>query len=281
MKNKQQPFLASRDAWSDIADRFDKTRTTPQMRIAEDGLRRAGLREGMRFLDVAAGSGALSVPAARLGAKVTATDISPAMLELLDKRARQEGLDIETREMDGQALELDDSSFDMAGSQFGVMLFPDMPKGIREMARVVKSGGQVLINAYGNPRDIEFLRFFTESIQSVRPDFKGLPTDPPPLEFQLSDPERMRSELAAAGLEKITVETIIETNEHRTGKDLWEWILWSNPITEAVLSEMLRLTDNERDIVRDSLDTLVKKRSGINGNAVLTNPVNIGIGTKR
>ena len=43
--------------------------------------------------------------------------------------------------MDGHALELADGSVDMAGSQFGVMLFPDMPKGIREMARVVKPGG--------------------------------------------------------------------------------------------------------------------------------------------
>ena len=60
------------------------------------------------------------------------------MLELLRSRARTEGLDIETRVMDGHALAVDDGSFDMAGSQFGVMLFPDMPRGIREMARVVR-----------------------------------------------------------------------------------------------------------------------------------------------
>jgi ubiquinone/menaquinone biosynthesis C-methylase UbiE len=66
------------------------------------------------------------------------------MLELLKERARKEGLKVETRVMDGQALGLDDNSFDMAGSQFGVMLFPDMPKGIREMARVVRPGGRCL-----------------------------------------------------------------------------------------------------------------------------------------
>ena len=53
------------------------------MWLANEGLRRAGLRAGMRFLDVAAGSGALSIPAARLGAQVLATDLSPAMLQLL------------------------------------------------------------------------------------------------------------------------------------------------------------------------------------------------------
>ena len=200
------------------------------MWLGNEGLRRAGLRSGMRFLDVAAGSGALSIPAARLGAQVLATDQSPVMLELLKARARKEGLNIETRVMDGHALELDDNSFDMAGSQFGVMLFPDMPKGISEMARVVKPGGRVLMNVYGDPHKIEFFGFFVGAIQSVRPDFTGPPMDPPPLPFQLQDPERLRKELAAAGLKDIKVETITETTEFQTGKELWDWLVWSNPI---------------------------------------------------
>ena len=161
----------TRPAWDKIAPGYDKTNTPTQMWLGNEGLRRAELRAGMRFLDVAAGSGALSIPAARLGAQVLATDQSPVMLELLRARARQEGLNIETRVMDGHALELDDNSFDMAGSQFGVMLFPDMPKGISEMVRVVKPGGRVLMNVYGDPHKIEFFGFFVGAIQSVRPDF--------------------------------------------------------------------------------------------------------------
>ena len=142
----------------------------------------------MRFLDVAAGSGALSVSAARLGAQVLATDLSSVMLELLQARARKEGLNIETRVMDCHTLRLDDNSFDMAGSQFGVMLFPDMPRAIREMTRVVKPGGRVLIHAYGDPHKIESLGFLIGAVQSVRPNFEGPPMDPPPLEFQLAVP---------------------------------------------------------------------------------------------
>jgi ubiquinone/menaquinone biosynthesis C-methylase UbiE len=63
------------------------------------------------------------------------------MLERLERRAREEGLGVETRVMDGHALELDDDSFDIAGSQFGVMLFPDMPRGISQPARVTKPAG--------------------------------------------------------------------------------------------------------------------------------------------
>ena len=148
------------------------------MWLGNEGLRRAGLRPGMRFLDVAAGSGALSIPAARLGAQVLATDLSPAMLERLERRARDEGLSVQTRVMDGHALELDDDSFDVAGSQFGVMLFPDMPKGISELARVVKPGGRVLMTAYGDPHEIEFLGFFVRAVQSRRPVLRGAADGP-------------------------------------------------------------------------------------------------------
>lgn len=267
-------------AWDKIAPGYDRTNTPTQMWLGNEGLRRAELRAGMRFLDVAAGSGALSIPAARLGAQVLATDLSPVMLELLQARARKEGLNIETRVMDGHALDLDDNSFDMAGSQFGVMLFPDMPKAIREMTRVVKPGGRVLIHAYGDPHKIEFLGFLIGAVQSVRPNFEGPPMDPPPLEFQLADLDRLSKELSAAGLKEVDVEAITETTEHKTGKDLWEWLVWSNPIVEMVLGGMLNLTNDERGVVQQTLDKMVHDRAGGSGAAKLTNPVNIGVGRK-
>jgi ubiquinone/menaquinone biosynthesis C-methylase UbiE len=277
--NATQGGEETRAAWDKIAPGYDRTNTPTQMWIANEGLRRAGLQAGMRFLDVAAGSGALSIPAAGLGAEVLATDQSHVMLELLKERARREGLAIETRVMDGHALEFDDDSFDMAGSQFGVMLFPDMPKGISEMARAVKPGGRVLINAYGDPHKIEFLGFLVGAVQSVRPEFDGPPMDPPPLPFQLADPDRLRRELSAAGLKDVKVETVTESTEHETGQELWEWLVWSNPIVETVLGS-LSLTDDERVLIKQTLEKMVRERAGGSGAAKLTNPVNIGIGTK-
>lgn len=265
-------------AWDTIAPGYDKTNTPSQMWLGNEGLHRAGFCAGMRVLDVAAGSGALSIPAARLGARVLATDQSTVMLELLTARAQREGLDIETRVMDGHALDLDDDSFDLAGSQFGVMLFPDMPRGIREMARVVRPGGRVLMTVYGDPHEIEFFGFFVGAIQSVRPAFTGPPMDPPPLPFQLQDPERLRRELAAAGLKDVVVETITETTEFRTGTELWDWLVSSNPIVDEVL-ESLSLTTNERGTIQRVLDRMVDERAAGSGAAKLTNPVNIGVGT--
>ncbi len=268
-----------RKAWERIAPGYDRNVTGTHLGLGQDGLVRAGLKAGMRFLDVAAGSGGLSIPAARLGAHVLATDHSERMLALLGERARGEGLDIETRVMDGHALQLDDDSFDIAGSQFGVMLFPDMPRGISELARVVKPGGRVLMTVLGDPRKVEFFRFFVAGIQVVRPEFTGPPNDPPPLPFQLQDPARLRAELGRAGLKNVTVETITEALEFRTGQELWDWLTWSNPIVESVLGS-LEVTGSERAEITQALEKMVRERAGGEGIARLTSPINVGIGTK-
>jgi ubiquinone/menaquinone biosynthesis C-methylase UbiE len=247
--------------------------------LGSEGLRLAGLQPGMRFLDVAAGSGALSIPAARLGAKVLATDLSPVMLERLDARAREEGLEIETRAMDGHALDLESDSFDMAGSQFGVMLFPDMPRGLAELARVTRPGGRVLMIVFGAPEKVEFFGFFVRAVKAVVPDFTGPPMDPPPLPFQLRDPEKLRVEMLRAGLKEARVETTTEEMKFASGKDLWHWLTTSNPIVESVLGE-LDLTGEQRILIQQALAEMVARRSGTDPQAVLTSPINIGIGIK-
>jgi SAM-dependent methyltransferase len=265
-------------AWDRIASGYDRTNTPTQMWLGNEGLRHARIRPGMRFLDVAAGSGALSIPAARLGADVTAVDQSAAMLGLLTARANKEGLKVATHVMDGHELRFDDDTFDAAGSQFGVMLFPDMPRGIREMARVVKPAGRVLMSVYGDPHRIDFLGFFVRAVRAVRPGFDGPPPDPPPLPFQLQDPRRLRDELVAAGLRDVQVETIQESTKFRSGQELWEWIVWSNPIVEGILGE-LQLREGERERIESAMGELVRERAGSGDAAVLTNPINIGVGT--
>ena len=269
----------TRPAWDRIARGYDRTNTETQLALGTQAVGRVELRSGMRFLDVAAGSGALGIPAARLGARVLAVDQSPMMLELLRARAQREGLEVETRVMDGHALDLEDASFDIAGSQFGVMLFHDMPRGIREMKRVLRPGGRVLIVAYGDPGRIDFLSFFVEVVRALRPSFSGPPVDPPPLAFQLQDAARLANELASAGLAEIRVDTITEATEFRSGKGLWDWILCSNPIVEDVLCS-LQISRDERATLERRAGEAFREHAGHGGVARLVNPVNIAVATR-
>jgi hypothetical protein len=146
------------------------------------------------------------------------------------------------------------------------------------MVRVVKPAGRVLMSVYGDPHRIDFLGFFARAVQAVRPDFDGPPSDPPPLPFQLQDPRRLRAELEAAGLSDVLVEVITESTSFRSGRELWDWIVWSNPIVESILGE-LQLRDDERARIERVIGELVLERAGGGDAAVLTNPVNIGVGT--
>jgi ubiquinone/menaquinone biosynthesis C-methylase UbiE len=266
-----------RHAWDRIAEDFDRFATPLHIRLSEDALDRVGLRRGMRFLDVAAGSGSLSIPAARLGAQVVATDISPTMIERLAARARGEGLsNLEARVMDGHALDLEDDSFDVSGSQFGIMLFPDLPRGLRELVRVTRPAGRAMMIAFGPPQTVEFLGFFLAAVTAVVPGFTGLPTDPPPLPFQVADREVLRQKLADAGLQNIRVDTVDHAMEIRSGQHLWDLVTHSNPIGAQMVAG---LTQEQRTTVHQVLDGMLRERSG-GKTAILHNEVNIAIGTK-
>jgi SAM-dependent methyltransferase len=230
----------------------------------------------MRFLDIAAGSGALSLPAARLGADVLAIDLSPGMLEYLAARAAEEGLDgIETRVMDGHNLTLPSDTFDIAGSQYGIMLLPDLPRAVSEAVRVTKPGGRVFVTVYGFPHEIEFLGFFMQALKEVNPDFQGMPSDPPPPEFQAADPMVLSERLGAAGLHDVQVETVSEELRFASGQALWDWIINSNPIAGKLTAD---LDTGELEAVIDSLERQIRERSGSGAHAVLSNPSHIGVG---
>jgi ubiquinone/menaquinone biosynthesis C-methylase UbiE len=180
------------EAWDAIATLYDEHVAPGESDLAIAGLRRAGLQAGDTFLDVAAGTGGLSLPAARFGATVLATDWAPKMIEHFNARARTEGLDAVGRVMDCHRLEIADDTYDLAGSQFGVMLVPDQAQALREMVRVTKPGGRVLLIAYGNPDEFEALHFFIGAVQAVVPEFEGPAEDEPLLEFQVADPDVLR-----------------------------------------------------------------------------------------
>lgn len=98
---------------------------------------------GDRVIDVAAGSGNASIPAARAGADVTATDLTPELLDAGRRTAESAGLRLTWAEADAEALPYPDATFDVAMSCVGVMFAPDHQAAARELTRVVRPGGRI------------------------------------------------------------------------------------------------------------------------------------------
>jgi SAM-dependent methyltransferase len=102
-----------------------------------------GIGPGMRVLDVAAGTGNASLPAAQAGATVTASDLTPELLEAGRRRAEGERLELDWVEADAEHLPFEDESFDVVMSSIGAMFAPHHQEVADELVRVCRKGGTI------------------------------------------------------------------------------------------------------------------------------------------
>jgi ubiquinone/menaquinone biosynthesis C-methylase UbiE len=116
--------------------------TTLQI-VGEELCEALDLRGGQRVLDVAAGNGNATLAAARRWCNVVSTDYVGALLERGRLRASADGLSVEFREADAEALPFDDATFDAVISTYGVMFTPNQDRAAAELVRVCKHGGKI------------------------------------------------------------------------------------------------------------------------------------------
>jgi SAM-dependent methyltransferase len=102
-----------------------------------------GIGPGMRVLDVAAGTGNASIPAAERGASVTASDLTPELLEAGRSRAEAAGLELDWVQADAEHLPFEDESFDVVMSSIGAMFAPHHQEVADELVRVCRRGGTI------------------------------------------------------------------------------------------------------------------------------------------
>lgn len=133
-----------------IAKDYDRWYTTKIGSFADEVETRLALSmfspySGMKVLDVGCGTGNFSIKLARLGCKVTGIDLSEKMLDIARRKAKKEHLDIEFYNMDVYRLEFPDGCFDGVFSMAAFEFIKEPLKAYREMYRVVKPGGKILI----------------------------------------------------------------------------------------------------------------------------------------
>ncbi|MFL5806936.1 MAG: class I SAM-dependent methyltransferase [Roseiflexaceae bacterium] len=263
------------DAWSYAAEAYDVFAQAVTRQFAEDALRLVHITPGAQVLDVAAGTGVFTLAAARRGAAVLATDFAAGMLDRIAQTCAAEGLSaVTTAIMDGQALTVADSSFDIAASLFGLMFFPDHDRGLRELLRVLKPGGQALVATWAPPPRGEMLQLMGRAVARAIPDLP-MP-DKPPHWAALGDADDLRLRLRSVGFARAHVVSVT----HVWTFESPEWLVERLPSIAPTSAELFKmLTATQREAFAQAIVEDLRERQG-DGPFGVTHEGLIAVGTK-
>jgi ubiquinone/menaquinone biosynthesis C-methylase UbiE len=203
------------------------------------------LSGGERVLDVATGKGAVMIPVAQSVGKygrVVGVDLSQGMLEQAEDAARQVGLDnFELYKMDAEHLEFRDEIFDAVTCAFSLFLFPARDDALREMRRVLKTGGKFGVTIFGTlppPFDPGW-RIFAEQMRA----YSAAVRVPGKIAYA---PEEFHAVLTGAGFAR--VETRLEVYEV-VFPDEETW--WAHQFTLGNRVALMRMTEETRATFKD------------------------------
>ncbi len=145
--------------------------------IHDDLVERLGVRAGERWLDLATGTGAVAVRAARRGAVVTGQDLAEGLIQTAQRLAAQDGVDVTFEVGDCEQLPYPDGSFDVISSAQGAVFAPDHRAVARELERVSAPGGRIGLAAWRPGGAIGSFFATMAAFQPSPPEGAGMPLE--------------------------------------------------------------------------------------------------------
>jgi SAM-dependent methyltransferase len=244
---------ASREQWSAAARSWaraaEEEETGASAAATPWMLDAAGLRAGMRVLELACGAGRVGLQAAsRVGpdGTVLCSDFSQEMVDAVAGRVERLGVpNVETRLLDAHQLELPDDEFDAVLCRFGYMLMADPAQALRESGRVLRARGKLALAVWGTAEQNPWLWLIIEALI----DRLGAPPPEPdaPGPFSLGEPARLRGVCEEAGLNDVEAEEIATEQAYDSLDAWWEEILEVSGPLAAMLKS---LPDEDREAIR-------------------------------
>jgi len=211
-----------------------------------------------RVLDIAAGAGGQTLAAARRGKTVLATDISADILAFAAAEARDAGLDnVETRVLDGEALDVEPASFDAAISRLGLMYLPDKAGALDEARRALRPGGRYAAIVFAEP---EQNGFFSIPIGIIRRRAR-LPPPAPGLPGPFSC-ANLGEQLEAAGFGEVDVRRVAAPVELPSAADCARLERESFGALHQMLAS---LSEAEREEAWAEIETSLRQFEGSGG----------------
>lgn len=226
------------NCWDRTAPRYGQAGPPVFHVFAQRLLELMSPKPGDRILDVACGTGAVAIPAAKKvgpAGQVTATDYSPRMVAEAEKEAKKHGLsNINCACMEAQNLEFPANSFEALTCGFA-LFFSDMKRALAEMHRVLVPGGKLGLSLWGKGAIVPQWPILGETIKEY-----GLrPVVPNPIAWRPGDIEAL---LTSAGFSDIEIVEERYDLAFREASEVWEFTLSVGPI-EVMLEQ---LSENER-----------------------------------
>jgi ubiquinone/menaquinone biosynthesis C-methylase UbiE len=189
-----------RYGWDAAAPAYDNSWSIQLWPTHDTLLKMASLKPGMRVLEIACGTGLVTMRVADAvapGGSVFATDIAGEMVAETANQALSKGFDnVETARMEAENLPLEDDSFDVAICALGLMYVPDPVRALAEMCRVVKPGGIVAVTVWGERRNCGWADIFPIIDARVKSEVC-------PLFFSMGFPNVLSASMETAGLTRI------------------------------------------------------------------------------
>jgi len=218
------PF-AEKGPWDDVAEGYAAEAHWVMAPFSQKALELAELGENAVIADIAAGPGTLSLLAAPDVARVHALDFSEPMLKALAASSKKLGLEnVEIHVGDGQALPFTDNSFDAAFSMFGLMFFPDRPKGYAELYRVLKPGGVAVVSTWADVTQSSLMMIMFGALAAADPSRAAPKYDPNGQE----NPEIVAAEMKGAGFADVVVHSPVHEFDAPNATELWDALIKSS-----------------------------------------------------
>jgi SAM-dependent methyltransferase len=220
--------------------------------VGEGLVEMAAPAPGESVLEIAAGPGDTGFLAAELvgeRGRLVSTDLSTRMLAAAERRAADLGLrNVEFRQVDAQAMDLESGSFDVALCRWGLMLMPDPAAALAEMRRVLRPGGRLALAVWG-PREANP---WNTTIQGAFGDHGLLPPQPGPSEpgmFRLADRGELTALVAAAGFADVQLRDLPVHWRFREVDDYWDVVTEISPSVGGAVATLddARIGEVKRD----------------------------------
>ncbi len=194
--------LSHSEPWDLVASGYAEEATTIMIPFSKLALEMAEVGPTTRVLDVATGPGTLALLAAERAKSVEALDFSESMLAELRRALAERKLEnVRVSVGDGQALSFADDSFDAAFSMFGLMFFPDRPKGFSELFRVLAPGGVAVVSSWAPIDESSLMTLMFGAIRAADPSRPAPQKDL----LSLENAELFERELRDAGFSEVRV----------------------------------------------------------------------------